>query len=436
MLFHPIRALGLTLCLLFAVVHDGAARAQTGSEPRAALDSLAAAQNAAVSPGELAIHLLPLTAADLTQVAETWQNHVRAGLEDMAATNLALREASGDRENELRAQLTGESSVMASRLAKYRMVLDEWSGKGGTEEEVAAHRGYASAVTAGTLKSTDIRTLIKRIWTWLTAEDGGLRVVLGLAGVVVAVWVLMFLARFVRNLARRNLDRVPRMSRLLKSFVVGVVYWAVFVLGILIVLSVVGVNVTPLFAVFGGLSFILGFALQETLGNLASGLMIMILEPFDTGDYIQVGGVSGTVDEMSVVSTRIRTFDNQIIVVPNSKIWGDIITNVSASEERRVDLVFGIGYADSTAHAIEVLKALVAGHEKCLTDPAAEIFVGELGDSSVNIFCRPWVKSEDYWDVYWDLTGQAKNRFDAEGISIPFPQRDVHLISQSAPADS
>ncbi len=189
-----------------------------------------------------------------------------------------------------------------------------------------------------------------------------------------------------------------------------------------------GVNITPIFAVLGGLSFILGFALQDTLGNMASGLMIMILKPFDKGDYIQVGGSSGFVDEMSVVSTRIRTFDNQIIVVPNAKNWGDVITNVSASPERRVNLVFGIGYADDAALAISVLKDLVAEHAKTLKEPTAEVFVGELADSSVNIFCRPWCRSEDYWTVYWDLTGQAKERFDSEGISIPFPQRDVHLI--------
>jgi small conductance mechanosensitive channel len=215
---------------------------------------------------------------------------------------------------------------------------------------------------------------------------------------------------------------------MLKRFIATTVYWVVFVLGILVVLALFGVNVTPLFAVLGGLSFILGFALQETLGNLASGLMIMVLKPFDTGDYIQVGGSSGFVDEMSVVSTKIRTFDNQIIVVPNSKIWGDVITNVSASEERRVDLVFGIAYSDNAAQAIDVLKDLVAQHALCLKTPEPEVFVGELGDNSVNIFCRPWSKSDDYWTVYWDLTGQAKERFDEEGISIPFPQRDVHLI--------
>lgn len=246
--------------------------------------------------------------------------------------------------------------------------------------------------------------------------------------IVVSIWVLIFAARFARGIARRGLDRVSSLSRLLRTFITTIVYWLVFVIGFLIILGILGINVTPVFAVFGGLSFILGFALQDTLGNLASGLMIMILKPFDTGDFIEVSGSSGVVDDMSVVSTRIRTFDNQIIVVPNSKIWGDIITNVSASPERRVDLVFGIGYSDDASVAIEILSGLIKAHPMCLEDPAPAVFVGELGESSVNIFCRPWCKSDDYWTIYWDLTGQAKIEFDKSGISIPFPQRDVHLI--------
>ncbi len=172
----------------------------------------------------------------------------------------------------------------------------------------------------------------------------------------------------------------------------------------------------------------MGFALQEVLGNLASGLMLMILKPFDMGDFIHAAGTAGIVDDMSVVSTKIRTFDNQIIVVPNSKIWGDVITNVNASKRRRVDLVFGIAYSDNAAKAIEVLTRLVKADSRCLADPEPAIFVGELGESSVNIFCRPWVMTEDYWDVFWGLTGQAKELFDEVGISIPFPQRDVHLV--------
>lgn len=420
--------IGLILSILAFLAIGNPANAQTADAPITSTGSLEAAQNASVPADDLSIFLLPLTGADLALVAETWQSHTRNLLEGLSATNLALRQATGAQEKALRARFAEESEAITVTMEKYQMVLDAWSAKGGADEDVAAHRSYVTAVIAGTLKTTDIKTLLAKAWGWLTSSDGGLGVVFGILGVVAAIWVMMIVSRIVRNMAHRGLDRVPTMSRLLKSFVIGLVYWATLVLGVLVVLGLFGVNVTPLFAVFGGLSFILGFALQETLGNLASGLMIMVLKPFDTGDYIQVGGASGTVDEMSVVSTKIRTFDNQIIIVPNNKIWGDTITNVSAAEERRVDLVFGIGYSDSAARAIEVLQMLVESHQACLADPPPEIFVGELGESSVNIFCRPWVKSEDYWDVYWDLTGQAKDRFDAEGISIPFPQRDVHLI--------
>ncbi len=377
---------------------------------------------------DLEILLVPLTAEELSDVAGSWQGYVRSQLEDVAQINLQLRSASGEQEASLRSQLSSLSESGSDFLNNYRLVLEAWTLKGAKAEELEPHTDYILALKAGALKTTDLQTLFQNAWTWLFSWDGGVGVLMAALGVLLAVWAMMFIARMVRRITERGLGKIPTISRMLKRFIATTVYWVVFVLGILVVLALFGVNVTPLFAVLGGLSFILGFALQETLGNLASGLMIMVLKPFDTGDYIQVGGSSGFVDEMSVVSTKIRTFDNQIIVVPNSKIWGDVITNVSASEERRVDLVFGIAYSDNAAQAIDVLKDLVAQHALCLKTPEPEVFVGELGDNSVNIFCRPWSKSDDYWTVYWDLTGQAKERFDEEGISIPFPQRDIHLI--------
>ena len=382
----------------------------------------------AISADDLEVLLVPLTAEELSEVANTWQGYVRSQLEDIAQVNLKLRSASETQEDGLRSQLSSLNDTGSEILDNYRVVLEAWALKGAKAEDLTPHSDYILALKAGALKTTDLQTLFQNAWAWLISWDGGIGLLMAGLGVLLAVWAMMFVARMVRRVTERGLNKIPTISRMLKRFVATTVYWAVFVLGILVVLALFGVNVTPLFAILGGLSFILGFALQETLGNLASGLMIMVLKPFDTGDYIQVGGSSGFVDEMSVVSTKIRTFDNQIIVVPNSKIWGDVITNVSASEERRVDLVFGIAYSDNAARAIEVLKDLVAQHKLCLKTPEPEVFVGELGDSSVNIFCRPWSKSEDYWTVYWDLTGQAKEKFDQEGISIPFPQRDVHLI--------
>ncbi len=397
-------------------------------------DLAARALEADVSPEDLHILLVPLTASELAQVVEGWQAHVRSQLERMSNLNLDINSAADAKVDSLRTQLEEVQQTSKAYLANFQTAITGWLEKGATPEEVKPYQDYAYAATSGALRTTDPKTLANAALDWLTDTDGGLGFLISVLTVIIAIWALMFVARLARRMSDRGLARVPSLSRLLKTFISTAVYWAVMVLGVLVVLGLFGVNVTPLFAVFGGLSFILGFALQETLGNLASGLMIMVLKPFDTGDFIQVGSSSGVVDEMSVVSTKIRTFDNQIIVVPNSKIWGDIITNVSASETRRVDLVFGIGYSDDAALAIEVLQKLIDHHELCLKDPVAEIFVGELGESSVNIFCRPWVKNDDYWTVFWNLTGQAKIEFDAVGVSIPFPQRDVHLIPVDEPA--
>ncbi len=391
-------------------------------------DLLSRVADVSIPPPQLEILLVPLTADELSETAGTWQGHVRGQLEEVARTNLGLLSTEGNKEETLRTQLSALNEAGVAILDNYNTVLEAWALKGASPEDLKPHTDYILALRAGVLKTTDLQTLFQGIWDWLFSREGGVGLIFAGIGILAAIFAMMLLARMARRFTQRGLERVPTISRMLKRFIATAVYWAVFGLGILVVLALFGVNVTPLFAVFGGLSFILGFALQETLGNLASGLMIMILKPFDTGDYIQVGGSSGVVDDMSVVSTKMRTFDNQVIVVPNSKIWGDVITNVSASDERRVDLVFGIAYSDNAAKAIEVLTELVANHRLCLTTPKPEIFVGELGESSVNIFCRPWVKSDDYWIVYWDLTGQAKERFDEVGITIPFPQRDVHLI--------
>jgi small conductance mechanosensitive channel len=172
---------------------------------------------------------------------------------------------------------------------------------------------------------------------------------------------------------------------------------------------------------------VIAFALQNTLSNFASGLMIMFYKPFDIGNFVETPAVSGTVKSMTLVTTNMLTPDNKLLVVPNNELWGKVITNVTGSSERRVDLVFGIGYSDDLDLAERVLGEVVAGHPLVLSEPEPVIRVAELADSSVNLICRPWVKTADYWPVYWDLTRAVKERFDAQGISIPFPQRDVHL---------
>jgi small conductance mechanosensitive channel len=183
----------------------------------------------------------------------------------------------------------------------------------------------------------------------------------------------------------------------------------------------------PVLAGLGIAGFIIGFALQETLANFAAGAMILIYRPFDVGDMIEAAGVTGKVSAMSMVSTTILTIDNQTLIIPNGKIWGDVIKNVTAQGDRRVDMVFGISYSDDIPHAEEVLMAILKEHEKVLKDPEPMVKLHTLGESSVDFIVRPWVKTTDYWDVYWDVTREVKMRFDSEGIAIPFPQRDVHF---------
>jgi small conductance mechanosensitive channel len=160
--------------------------------------------------------------------------------------------------------------------------------------------------------------------------------------------------------------------------------------------------------------------------------MILIYRPYDVGDFVDIGGTFGTVDAMTIVSTTLMTLDNQKVVVPNNMIWGDKITNVTGTDQRRVDMVFGIGYSDNIAKAQRILEDILLKHQAILKDPEPVVKVHELADSSVNFVVRPWVKTENYWNVYWDVTRTVKERFDAEGVSIPFPQRDVHLHQADA----
>ena len=220
------------------------------------------------------------------------------------------------------------------------------------------------------------------------------------------------------------------VSVLLKNILISGSGGTVMVMGVLIALSQIGISLGPMLAGLGVAGFVIGFALQDTLGNFAAGAMILIYRPYDVDDFVEVTGASGLVKKMNLVSTTITTFDNQTLVVPNSKIWGDVIKNVTAQKVRRVDLEFGIGYSDDVEHAERVLQDIVASHEMVLTKPETMIKLHSLGDSSVNFVVRPWTKTEDYWDVYWDITREVKLRFDKEGISIPFPQRDVHLYSE------
>ncbi|MGB5812129.1 MAG: mechanosensitive ion channel domain-containing protein [Polyangiales bacterium] len=252
--------------------------------------------------------------------------------------------------------------------------------------------------------------------------------------VLLAFWVV---ARIAKGAVRRGLNRSKvGISSLAKDFFIKSTGRVIMVLGLIIAIAQLGIEVAPLLAGLGIAGFVVGFALQDTLSNFASGMMILIYRPFDVGDVIEAGGISGKVHQMNLVSTMVLTFDNQLLIVPNTQIWSGVIRNVTHQDKRRVDLKFGIGYSDDIPHAEKILAEIVAAHEKVLPDPEPVIRLHELGESSVNFVVRPWSRTDDYWDVYWDVTREVKRRFDDEGISIPFPQRDVHVYQEAAEAKS
>jgi small conductance mechanosensitive channel len=225
-----------------------------------------------------------------------------------------------------------------------------------------------------------------------------------------------------------------KVDATLTRFLRSVIYVALLVMVALAAAQQVNVPIASFFAILGAAGLAIGLALKDSLANFSSGVMLVFFRPFKAGDFVDAGGVSGTVTEISIFNTIMKTPDNRIITVPNGQIYAGSITNYSAESTRRIDLVFGIGYDDDIEAAQQVLEEVVAAHELILKDPAPVVRVSELADSSVNFVCRPWTKTADYWTVYWDLTREVKQAFDKAGISIPFPQRDVHVYGAAAPA--
>jgi small conductance mechanosensitive channel len=260
--------------------------------------------------------------------------------------------------------------------------------------------------------------------TWISenAADWAIQI-----GIAIAIFVVgKIIARMIASLVRKGMQRAGS-DAMLVGFVGNVAYGILLVAVVLAAVDSLGVNVTSLMAIVGAAGLAIGLALKDSLANFAAGVMIIIFRPFKIGDYINAAGTAGSVDEIGLFATIMHTPDNQRIIVPNSGIIGGNITNVSALPTRRVDLVFGIGYDDNIGQARDIIKLVIDADERILKDPEAAIVVGELGDSSVNINVRPWVNSADYWAVRSNLLETIKVRFDEAGVSIPYPQQDVHM---------
>jgi len=243
---------------------------------------------------------------------------------------------------------------------------------------------------------------------------------------LVGSWLVRRLTGLMQGVSKKR-----QLDEALSEFVISIISVVLTFIVALIALEQLGLDTTSLLALLGAAGLAVGLALKDSLSNFAAGVMLILFKPFKTGDFVEAAGIAGVVERITIFSTQLRTGDNRQIIVPNSGIYGDVITNFSAKPTRRVDLVIGIGYDDNIKQARDIIQTILDQDERILKDPAPVIVVGELGDSSVNLLVRPWVKTADYWAVYWHLLETIKMTFDDQGISIPFPQRDVHIYQES-----
>ncbi len=353
---------------------------------------------------------------------------------ELAGINAGLSAIPGD------AELLAKQNIVQSRINKIAATLGEvLNMMDSLKLETTYYRQQILAATGEiTTEVADVSVMTSLLINWskkLTNAivEEGPNLIFKFLLFIFILYIFRKLSQLVQRMLTKALNRSQlKSSELLRNMAVSISGNFIFLLGILIALSQLGISLGPLLAGLGVVGFVIGFALQDSLSNFASGMMILIYRPFDVGDLVETGGVFGTVHDMSLVNTTIMTLDNQTIVVPNTKIWGDVIKNVTAQKNRRIDMVFGVSYTDDIEKTEQVLADIVAGNDKVLTDPEPVIHLHELADSSVNFVVRPWVNRDDYWDVYWDITRSVKMRFDQEGISIPFPQRDVHLYNTTS----
>jgi small conductance mechanosensitive channel len=257
----------------------------------------------------------------------------------------------------------------------------------------------------------------------------------GFAKNIIIALVIFYVGRMAIGLvvrALRKLMQKQNIDKTLETFVCNLVRMALLVVVIIAAIGALGVETTSFIAIFGAAGLAVGLALQGSLSNFASGVLIVLFRPYKVGDFIEGAGISGSVEQVQILTTVLKTGDNKQVIVPNSQIMNSIITNYSANDTRRVDMVVGVSYSDDLDKVRTTIRELVDADERIFEEPECTIAVSALADSSVNFVVRPWVKTSDYWGVLFDLTEAIKKRFDKEGISIPFPQQDVHLYKASA----
>ncbi len=434
MLTAPVRrsfALAAVFLIVAALAPTVLGQESESTAPAAPIDLT----DPTIEVGTLETLLRPQTMEDLEKLAGTWQGLLKDKGVELALARVAHDKSGTSEDKTTLDALKGEVTKIVDRFG---LVVAALGAKGG---DIEAFKAYISQVSEAPIGMEDFGDLESAgrlgtmAWEWLKSRDGGIKWATKIVLFFLTLLAFKILAGILGKITAKAVGALKKTSHLLKDFFVNVVRKVTVLIGLIMALSVLGVNVGPFMAAIGAVGFVVAFALQGTLSNFASGIMILMYRPYDIGDVVDVSGVLGKVDAMSLVSTTLKTPDNQIVVVPNGSIWGGIITNVTGTTTRRVDLVFGIGYGDDMDAAQEIMAGVLKDHELVLDTPEPVIKVHELADSSVNFVCRPWVKTADYWTVYWDVTRQVKERFDEAGVSIPFPQTDVHLITEEAASE-
>ena len=352
-------------------------------------------------------------------------------LHQHALKMLASRQVTDGTDSDLIQAARFESERLQLAVTRLRGVVEQLDRLKGNTTEMRRVLIEERGSLALSLVDTDIATVLyaeasAKFRDWLASS--------GINTLISAVLfiVILIAARWLAGMARRITERALRhsdqsISQLLKEMLISMAGTIVFLIGVLVALSQVGVSVTPMIAGLGVVGFIVGFALQDTLSNFASGAMILAYRPFDTGDFISAAEVEGTVKKMNLVNTTVVTIDNRVLVIPNSKIWGGVIMNFTGQHLRRTDMLYSVSYSEDLDHVQRVLEELIAADERFLTDPEPIVRVKQFGDSSIDFVVRAYARTEEFWETVWALNKAVKQRFDAEGITIPFPQRDVHL---------
>ncbi len=269
-----------------------------------------------------------------------------------------------------------------------------------------------------------MEAMLDRMYEYLLLY--GINIIAAFAIFILGRW----LAQGISNVIARMLHK-SNVDEMLTGFIKNITYFGLMLVVIVAALNKLGLQTTSLIAVLGAAGLAIGLALQGSLANFAAGIMLIIFKPFKVGDFIEAAGTAGIVKDVHIFSTILHTLDNRKVIVSNAKLTGDNITNFTGLDKRRVDLVFGISYKDDIKTAKDALEHVVNSDSRILKDPKPSIAVSALADSSVNLVCRPWVKPDDYWGVYFDTLEKGKLEMEKRGITIPFPQRDVHLYQET-----